>query len=339
MIAERHLGAKIRALSYGWAVPNDTLNAIADDLVAFLWDRDPLEATLTGFREYDRGLADLSSHAEEVFRERRHTLRKRALDIGADSLGDQEQLTRAVVLAVLNNLDNYDIAGQEEYTLSDFPVSPTSMLLAYLRMVTLTNGSEAWAYVDRLREIPRYLQQSLDRLAKGRRRGLTPVAHLVTNTANQIDRYLASPEDPLLLPLPEGFTEAETWRAEVTAILRDTVRPAFAAYRDVLLADVLPTARDKEHVGLCHLPQGLDRYEALVQAHTTTKRTAAELHEVGRRQVAKVREEFRVLGSRVFGIDDPAKLFVHLNSAPEVRWHTRPEILAAAEVAVRRAEA
>ncbi len=320
-------------------MPNDTLNAIADDLVSYLWDRDPLEATLTGFRDHDSELSDLSSQAEDSFRERRHTLRKRALDIGTDSLGAQGQLTKAVILAVLSNLDNFDIAGQDEFTLSDFPVSPSSALLAYLRMITITNDAEAWAYVDRLREVPRYLQQSLNRLAKGRQRGLTPVAHLVTNAAGQIDKYLSAAQDALVLPLPAGLTEPERWQVEVSTTLRDHVRPAFAAYRDALIADVLPTARDKEHVGLCHLPNGLQRYEALVQAHTTTRRSAAELHDMGRVQVAKVQDEFRVLGAKVFGIADPTKLFAHLNADPEVRWHTRPEILAAAEVAVRRAEA
>lgn len=339
MIAVLVSEAKIEGLSYGWPMPNDTLNAIADDLVAYMWDRDPLEATLMGFRDHDRGLADLSAAAEDAFRERRHLLRKRALDIGTDSLGEQEQLTKAVILSVLNNMDNFDIAGQDEFTLSDFPVAPASALLAYMRMITITNATEAWAYVDRLGEVPRYLQQSLDRLARGRQRGLTPVSHLVVHAVGQIDKYLAADVDPLLLPVPAAFAEVEAWRTAVQAELRDRVHPAFRAYRDALLADVQPSARDKEHVGLCHLPKGLERYEALVQAHTTTNRSASELHALGREQVAKVQDEFRVLGARVFGIGEPAELFEHLNSDPSVRWHTRPEILAAAEVAVRRAEA
>ncbi|MHB0928466.1 MAG: DUF885 domain-containing protein [Candidatus Nanopelagicales bacterium] len=318
---------------------SDTLNAIADDLVTYMWDRDPLEATLMGFREYDGRLADLSSHAEDEFRERRHKLRKRVLDIGDASLDSQELLTKSVIIAVLSNMDGFDIAGQDEYTLSDFPVSPSSALLAYLRMITLTNGAEAWAYADRLREIPRYLQQSLDRLARGRLRGLNPVAHLVTNAVTQIDKYLAADADPLLLPLPDHFDETAGWKAEVDGVLREQVRPAFRAYRDSLIADVLPTARDKQRVGLCHLPRGLDRYEALVQAHTTTKRSAAELHDIGRAQVARIQDEFRVLGAKVFGIEEPAALFRHLNQDPEVRWRARADILQAAEVAVRRAEA
>ncbi len=320
-------------------MPSNALNAIAEDLVTYMWDRDPLEATLMGFRSYDNGLTDLSVAAEAELRDRRHALRKRVLEIGADALHGQEIYTKAVVLAVLSNMDEYEIAGQDEYTVSDFPVAPSSALLAYLHMVSITNEVEAAAYIERLREIPRYLNQHLQRLAQGRKRGLTPVAHLVEAAARQIEKYLASDVDPLHLALPEGFADAERWNAEVVEVLRDEVHPAFAGYRHALIEDVLPTARDREHVGLCHIAKGVERYEALIHAHTTTKRTAKEIHETGLAQLAKIRDEFRELGGKVFGITDPAALFVHLNEDPSVRWKTREEIRAAAETAVRRAEA
>ena len=315
------------------------LHAVADALTTYMWDRDPLEATLVGFREYDAGLADLSVAAEAEFRQRRHELRKQLLEIGNDELDAQDLLTKAVVLAVLNNMDEFEIAGMDEFTVSDFPVSPSSALLAYVRMIRITNASEAAAYVQRLGEIPRFLEQATGRLALGRKHGLTPVAHLVENAANQIDKYLASSPDVFELPAPAGWDGAEAWKAEVKAVITAQVRPAFVTYRDALRNEVLPTARDKDHVGMCHIANGLERYQALINAHTTTKRTAAELHEVGLQQVAKIQDEFRALGEKVFGISDPSTLFKHLNDDPSLRWRTREEILAAAETAVRRAEA
>lgn len=315
------------------------LNAAAEDLVTYMWDRDPLEATLMGFRDYDAGLADLSPAAEAAFRERRHELRKRLLDIGNDELEGQDVLTKAVILAVLNNMDEFEIAGMDEFTVSDFPVSPSSGLLAYVRMIRITNADEAAAYVRRLQEFPRFLQQAIARLEIGRRHGLTPVAHLVENAANQIDKYLQSAPDVFLLPAPAQWDGAAAWTAEVQRTIDDYVRPSFVAYRDALRNDVLPTARDKDHVGLCHVANGLERYQALIHAHTTTKRTAEEIHATGLAQVAKIQDEFRVLGEQVFGISEPAALFKHLNDDASLRWRTREEILAAAETAVRRAEA
>ena len=315
------------------------LLAVADDLVTYLWDRDPLEATLMGFRDRDAGLADLSTAAEAALRERRHALRARTLDIGNDSLTEQERVTKSVILSILANMDEFEISGVDDCTVSDFPVSPSSILLAYLHMVPITNATEAAAYIERLRAIPRHLQQSLERLARGRARGLTPVAHLVVNAASQIDKYLGALTDPLVLSAPADMPGVDAWKAEAQAVLSSEVHPAFASYRDALRTDVLPTARDREHVGLCHLPKGVERYQALVHAHTTTRRTADDLHSLGLERVAAVHAEFRELGKRLFGIEDPAVLFKHLNDDPELRWRTRAEILAAAEVTVRRAEA
>lgn len=315
------------------------LNDIADALTTYMWERDPLEATLVGFREYDAGLADLSVAAEAAFRQRRHELRKQVLDIGNDELEGQDLLTKAVVLAVLNNMDEFEIAGMDEFTISDFPVSPSSMLLAYVRMIRITNATEAADYVRRLQAIPHYLEQATARLSLGRKHGLTPVAHLVENAANQIDKYLNAAPDVFELPAPADWDGASAWQAEMRSVIEDAVRPAFVAYRDALRNDALPTARDKDHVGLCHIANGLERYQALIHAHTTTKRTAAELHEVGVQQVAKIQDEFRALGEKVFGIPEPVALFKHLKEDSSLRWRTREEILAAAETAVRRAEA
>lgn len=315
------------------------LNAIAEDLVTYMWERDPLEATLMGFRQYDAGLADLSPAAEAAFRDRRHALRKRALEIGNDELDEQDLLTKAVVLAVINNMDEYEIAGMEEFTITDFPIAPASILLAFVRMIRITNAEEATAYLRRLQEIPRYLDQAAARLARGRQHGLTPVAHLVENATSQIDKYLQSTPDVFALPAPSDWDGATAWVAEMHAILQSTVRPAFERYRDVLRNDVLPTARDMEQVGLCHVANGLERYQALINAHTTTKRTARELHDIGLAQVERIQDEFRVLGEKVFGISEPTALFKHLHEDPSLRWRTREEIRAAAETAVRRAEA
>lgn len=315
------------------------LQAIADDLVTYLWDRDPLEATLMGFREYDGALADLSLPAEAALRERRHVLRKRTLDIGTGELEGQDVYTRAVVLAVLDDLDNVEIAGQLDFTVTDFPVAPASMLLSYLRMIRITNADEASRYIARLQAVPGYLRAALHRLMIGRARGLQPVAHLVEAAIRQIDRYLAADDDPLLAPIPTDWEESEQWLAQARSVLVDEVHVAFSAYRRALEEVVLPHARNREQVGLCHLPGGAKRYEALVHAHTTTRRSPQEIHDTGLAQVARIQEEFRELGQRLFGIAEPKDLFVHLNNEPALRWSTRPEILAAAETAVRRAEA
>ena len=93
------------------------------------------------------------------------------------------------------------------------------------------------------------------RLAAGR----TPARINIERSINQVEGYLASTveSDPFAnLRGPEGWDGLDAWRAELAGIVRDAVRPAFAAYRDVLRDELLPVARPDDRPGLVHLDDG-----------------------------------------------------------------------------------
>ena len=309
------------------------INELADQLLNLNLDAEPLEGTLLGFRQYDDRLADLSREAQDAVATQRRIIAESARAIDPVELGEQAALTRSVVIASAQYADDADLANQLDFTVAAFPVSPSSVLLSYLRMIIVTDDVQARAYLARLASIPAYLQQHLVRLAAGRSVGLLPVAQLVEMAIEQIDAALAAPAHPLALALPDAFGD------EQDELLNALVNPALIAYRDALRDDVLPSARDDEHPGLVHLPDGLARYEALIRVHTTTDRSAAELHELGQQLVADVHAEFRALGSELFGLDDVQAIFAHLQEDPSLRWETSEQIIEAAERTVRRAEA
>ena len=319
------------------APASPAIAALAEDLLQLVLDADPLEATLIGYRHLDAHLADLSREREEALRERRAGLRAAALEIDPAGLGHQDALTRAVVLAALEYADESQEAGLVDFTVAAFPVSPSSVLLAYLRMTVLTDEQQGRDYLARLSEIPRYLAQAEARLRQGREQGLLPVAHLVQMAIDQIDRFLAAEPSPLAITAPPGVDPA-AWAGQVVDVLARDVRPAFAAHRDHLREEVLPTARGLDAVGLLHVPDGRERYRRLVRVHTTTDRTPEELHRIGLDLVAGVHAEFRDLGQELFGLTDVRAIFDRLQSDPDLRWQTSQQILDAAESTVRRAE-
>jgi uncharacterized protein (DUF885 family) len=319
--------------------PSPALAGLADRLLEHLLATDPLEATLMGFRQHDAHLADLSIEAEAARAMARAQLRSEVESIDAAALTDEDVLTRAVILAQLRYSDDAMAVDALAYTVAAFAVTPSSILLSYLRMVVATDAQQAHDYVARLSEIPRFLAQAQERLQHGRAAGLTPVAHLVAASITQIDRFLAASPSPLIIAARiDGDVEAR-WRSSLEDVLARDVIPAFAAHRAYLRDEVLPTARSVDEVGLLHLPDGVERYSRLVRIHTTTDRTPAELHQLGLDLVASVHDEFRSLGGRLFGITDVREIFDHLKSDPSLRWDSAAEILEAAEQTVRRAEA
>ena len=300
---------------------------------------DPLEATLIGYRDSDRHLADLSVDADRARAAERSALRADVQAVDPTTLSEQDVITRDVLLASLDYADDADAADAIAYTAAAFPVSPSSMMLSYLRMVVATDGTQADDYLARLSELPRYLAQAEERLAAGRESGLTTVAHLVRMAVDQIDKFLAAPADALRITLPPDWSEAERWEADFAGVLERDVVPAFRAHRAALVEQSLPSARDEEHCGLVHLPDGSERYRLLARVHTTTDRTPEELHALGLDLGARIHDEFRELGGRALGTSDLTEIFDRLQTDPQLRWNTSQEILDAAESAVRRAEA
>ncbi len=311
---------------------------LAERLLRHMLSAEPLEGTLIGFREYDRELADLSATQEAALEADRAAIREAALAVDPDTLNEQDALTRLVIIAQTEYTDDAAAADAIEYTSSAFPVAPASVVLTYVHMVVATDPKQANDYLARLREIPRFLNQAAVRLQIGRSKGLTPVAHLVKTAVDQIDRFLAVDPCPLAIAAPADWDGADAWLIEQATVLDEVVKPAFASHRDLLEADVLPSGRGLDAVGLVHLPDGLARYAGLVRQHTTTDRTPEDLHRTGTEMVERIHAEFRELGEKLFGTTEVREIFDRLQNDPTLRWTTSQEILDAAEATVRRAE-
>ncbi|NUS64223.1 MAG: DUF885 domain-containing protein, partial [Saccharothrix sp.] len=118
-------------------------------------------------------------------------------------------------------------------------------------------------------------------------------------------------------------------------LLAEVVRPAFAAYRDVVAGI---EGRPSDRVGLGRLPGGEAMYAALARVQTTTDRTPAELHQTGLDVMAGLAHEYAELGQRVFGTSDVAEVLERMRTDPALRWSTEDELITAAREAVARAE-
>ncbi|MEO6083653.1 MAG: DUF885 domain-containing protein [Umezawaea sp.] len=303
---------------------------LADELHELLMAADPLDATLYGIAGHDHLLADLSEAGVAA-------LRTAAEDIAARAraLGDEDPVTRAVIVQQAESFADVLGTGSVEYTISGSFFAPASALLSVLPMITVVSPDQQRDYLLRLAALPGYLAVLADRHRGGLATGRLPVAHLVRDAVAFIDRYLASPPDTDPLAGHGGTPEFE---AERDRLLAEAVRPAFAGYRDVLEREVLPACRPEGRPGLCWLPDGAAIYATVARAHTTTSRTPDDLHETGLALIADLAEEYRAIGHRAFGTDDLVTIFDRMRTDPALRWRDGEEMLDSARDAVERAE-
>lgn len=85
------------------------------------------------------------------------------------------------------------------------------------------------------------------------------------------------------------------------------------------------------------LPLGEACYAGLIAQHTTLPLTADEVHATGLAEIAKIHDEFRALGSTVFGTNDLQEIFARLRTDPTLYFESEEEVEAAAEDALARA--
>ncbi|WP_158887266.1 DUF885 domain-containing protein [Amycolatopsis anabasis] len=308
---------------------------LAEELTGILFAADPVRPSVLGLpAEHDR-LADLSEEAEQRTRAACLDVAARAEAIDRDALSEQDRVTRDVVVqqakAVVDRIDS----AVCEISVSDAFGAPALQPLLLLPQLTLNDAEKARGYLARLAAFPSYLDTVARRQRAALENGVAPPEFLVDAGIAFVDRFLSESDTS---PLRVG-AETAGFAPERDRLLAEVVRPAYARYRDFLASEAKPRGRPADQAGLCWLPDGEERYAKLIRVHTTTDRTARDLHETGLALIEQLAGEYRELGGRVFGTTELAEIFHRLRTDPELRWSDGEELLAAARATITRAEA
>ncbi|MGH8204035.1 MAG: DUF885 domain-containing protein [Steroidobacteraceae bacterium] len=320
------------------AAPCASADAAADLRALFdrEWERDlsdnPLAATYLGDSRYNDRLPDISPAAEAA----RDAADARVLDelarIPRDELPPAEQL-------------NYDLFRHEyetrkaavpfhrEYYSIEASGGPQSLNeIAEVMPFATVGDYEDW--IGRMRAIPAYLDQYGDRLRRGASVKRTQPRAVMQRVLEPLAKQVpAKPEDSPFFErfrsYPDSIPAAEQARlsAEAKKVISESVIPAYRRFQTVFRDEYLPATR--ESVGLWDTPDGLDHYAFLARYHTTTPLTAAEIHQIGLREVARNRTEMQTVMDEVGFRGSLTDFFRHLRTDPKFYYKTGDELFRA----------
>jgi len=319
-----------------------------DELAEAYWDAyllaDPMQGTAVGDHRYDDRLPDLTVAGRHFLRARFEGLRERVSALPPNAADPEARLTRAALLSAIDTQLALLAADSVTFTV-DAMGGPQSAFMNVATFQPLRSPADGAAMLARWRAMGPWLGELALALRRGRASGRDAVAHSIEMVLDQLDELLQLPtaQWALLAPLaerPADFPEPE-WRvfsADLERAVSEVVRPAFARYRAFLAEEALPLGRDEAHVGLRNLPGGSEIYDSLVRAHTTTDRSAAELHRIGLEEVARIDGEMAALGAHVLGTDSLEATRAALRSDPSVHFATGDEIVGVAERSLARAQ-
>ena len=315
-----------------------------DRLADEFWDAslqaDPVQGTAYGEHRYGDRLPDITVEGRAAMARRFADLRERAL--GTAVPGDHEAaLTRVALIEAIDG-ELATLAADAVAHTVDAMSGPQAMFMDIPSYQPLRSAEDAGAMLGRWRAMGPWIDELVVQLRRGLGEGRSPVAGSVRRVISQLDALLARPvaDWPLLEPAAAALPEhGDSWAADLTAAIRDGLRPAFARYREFLTGEALPAARGEDRVGICHLPSGADTYARLARAHTTLDRSPEELHAVGLAEIERIDAEITELGGRVLGTADLAATLAALRGDPSVHFSTADDVATVAEQSLARAVA
>ena len=185
-------------------------------------------------------------------------------------------------------------------------------------------------WLNRLRGLPEQLSQYQALLSEGISRDRTQAQIVMSRVPSQIanlitDQASESPFYRAFATMPEEIdpdTQSSLQSAAAT-VIDEQVNPALQALLAFLESDYLPAARPP---GIGTLPGGKQVYSRLAQHFTTTELTPDEIHEIGLREVARIRGEMEAVIDTVGFEGDIAAFNEVLRTDPQFYYET-PEAL------------
>lgn len=177
-----------------------------------------------------------------------------------------------------------------------------------------------------------YMASTVARLKEGRAQGYLQPKIIVTNILAQVDAMLALPieESPFwagVERMPANFAAAD--RERITAAFRTAIEtkvyPAYRGWATYLRGTYLADAPDAP--GLWAMKDGAALYAWDLARHTTTTRSADDIHALGVSEVARIRGEMEKIRAKLGFAGDLKAFFEHVRTDPRYYYKTPAELL------------
>lgn len=304
-----------------------------NSIFASIWEdrlkHEPELASELGDKRYDDQLTDYSVAAYDASLARGRAYLEKLSAVDSTGLADQTQLSLDLMIRQL-------IEEQEEarFKTWELPVTQQNGLHADLprlvRELSFDKVEDYDHYIARLKKIPLAFQQITEDMNAGIADNRTMPRYLMEKVVVQTNAIAGekAEETPFAAPLkkfPAGVSAEEQKRiqTEVLDAIANQVLPAYSRFAKYLTTTYIPHGR--EDFGVWSIPDGDAYYAFRIRQTTTTKLTAAEIHQIGMDEVKRDETEMLAIAQKL-GFKDIAGLRAAIKSNPKLH-PTSPEQL------------
>ena len=189
-------------------------------------------------------------------------------------------------------------------------------------------------WIARLRAFPVYMDQTIALMREGVEAGMVHPKVVMQRVPPQIERQIVEDPDESLFfkPLrsfPESIEPADQKRLTeaARAAIRAEVVPAYRRLLDFFQQEYLPASLDE--VGIWQMPRGKELYALQARQFTTTRLTPDEIHEIGLKEVKRIRGEMAKVLRQVEWKGTFQEFLEHLRTDPKFYYQDGEELLRA----------
>lgn len=235
--------------------------------------------------------------------------------------------------------------GSFRHKLWLLPISPLGGVHNQEHLVSALRFDTERDYADwlaRLRAYPTLVDQHVALLRRGVLENVVSPKEVLARIPAQIEAQIV--EDPTksslygpFVTIPSSIPVATqaTLRAEATQAI-SAAMPALRRLLDVVVQEQHPAAPPV--VGISARAGGADAYAFLAAMHTTTTMTPEQIHQLGLREVKRIRAEMERVKAEVGYKGTLGEFFVHLRNDPKFFFASGDEILQATRALAKRVD-
>ena len=295
-------------------------------------EKSPLFASLLGDKRYDEKVS--SNSIEDFFIEKEYE--SYVLDvlsqIDPNNLSEEDQLNYRLLKS------DYEISLEgREYPGYYMRLNQRGGVQDYYLYGNRLNFTDLQSYKNWFERVKGYTQNvrnSLEINKEGLELGYTQPKLVTRGVSAQIGAMLEKDlEDHPYFKIFKNVgdvassEDALALQNEVKEYIQNVLNPTYQELYDFLVNEYLPESRDT--IGISDVPNGKEWYEYLARYHTTTNLTPDEIHEIGLREVAKIRAEMEGIIEQVGWEGDFNSFLQYLRTDSRFYYETGEELLQA----------
>jgi uncharacterized protein (DUF885 family) len=195
---------------------------------------------------------------------------------------------------------------------------------------TRVKDYEDW--IARLRSFPTYMEQTIELMRAGTRERIVQPKVVMRRLPDQIRKQIVDDPTASLYFKPfKSFSseiapaDQERLKTEAAAAIREHVVPAYRKFVRFFDEEYFPACFDA--VGAWQLPRGNEFYALRAKNFTTTNLSPAEIHEIGLKEVARIRGEMEAIVRQVGFTGSFQEFLTHLRTHKQFYYDTPEELL------------